>query len=320
MTVDKNFISLVLEKYGKDHFKILEIGKKVISGVGAPCSPLNGTVLLQNAARLGNAEASRLLSGLYAQGVIEEENLGSAYKQLGISTSAGDEKALQYQEILRKNSCGSYAEAKKWIEHDSEAKVIKDEIGAVIYEKILDSSFCEFLIKENSGRLQPAEVFDSSTAILKRDLMRDNLHAQFDALNINLPLQIIRKRVAKLVNVSSHQLESPEILCYRVGERYKPHYDFFHPKIAGLNTHIQKYGQRVKTCLIYLNNNYRGGETFFPKYNISVRANVGDMLVFDNVSKTGEVNLNSLHEGLPPTTGEKWLLAQWVRDKEQFYQ
>jgi hypothetical protein len=27
--------------------------------------------------------------------------------------------------------------------------------------------------------------------------------------------------------------------------------------------------------------------------------------------------MRTLHEGLPPTRGEKWLLSQWMREKSQ---
>ena len=76
-------------------------------------------------------------------------------------------------------------------------------------------------------------------------------------------------------------------------------------------------GQRVKTCLVYLNSGYDGGETEFPKLGIKFRGNVGEALVFDNVDAAGSGDINTLHAGLPVTRGEKWLLSQWIRNKPQ---
>ena len=44
---------------------------------------------------------------------------------------------------------------------------------------------------------------------------------------------------------------------------------------------------------------------------------VGEALVFDSVNATGEGDMNTLHAGLPPASGIKWLLSQWIREKAQ---
>jgi prolyl 4-hydroxylase len=107
------------------------------------------------------------------------------------------------------------------------------------------------------------------------------------------------------------------VLHYAGGETYKPHIDFFHPSRAGFDKEMQLRGQRVKTCLVYLNSNYDGGHTEFPKLGIKFRGESGEALVFDNVGIDGAGHMNTLHTGLPVTRGEKWLLSQWIRDKAQ---
>jgi prolyl 4-hydroxylase len=49
--------------------------------------------------------------------------------------------------------------------------------------------------------------------------------------------------------------------------------------------------------------------------NYAFKGAAGDALMFGNVSETGEPELLSMHEGRPPTSGEKWLLSQWVRNR-----
>ncbi|MBF8292745.1 MAG: hypothetical protein HW392_1572, partial [Steroidobacteraceae bacterium] len=41
----------------------------------------------------------------------------------------------------------------------------------------------------------------------------------------------------------------------------------------------------------------------------------GDALVFANVDDSGAPDYQTVHAGLPPTSGVKWLLSQWVRDR-----
>jgi len=76
-------------------------------------------------------------------------------------------------------------------------------------------------------------------------------------------------------------------------------------------------GQRVKTCLVYLNDDYEGGETDFPKLWLKFRGRTGAALVFENVLANGTGDMKTLHTGLPPMRGEKWLLSQWMRSKPQ---
>jgi hypothetical protein len=67
--------------------------------------------------------------------------------------------------------------------------------------------------------------------------------------------------------------------------------------------------------LVYLNDDYEGGETEFPRLGLRYKGKTGDALVFWNVSQTGELERDSVHAGLPVTSGQKWLLSKWVRQK-----
>ena len=59
----------------------------------------------------------------------------------------------------------------------------------------------------------------------------------------------------------------------------------------------------------------KGGETEFPLVGFRHKGRKGDALFFWNVQTDGSLDRQTLHAGLPPTTGEKWLLSQWVRNK-----
>ena len=73
-------------------------------------------------------------------------------------------------------------------------------------------------------------------------------------------------------------------------------------------------GQRTETFLIYLNDDYSGGETHFPELGLSHVGARGDALVFSNVDAAGKPDDATRHAGLPPTSGEKWLFSQWIRE------
>ena len=59
--------------------------------------------------------------------------------------------------------------------------------------------------------------------------------------------------------------EAIQVLRYQHGEKYEPHFDFFHDKqnqVIG--------GHRIATVLMYLSEIVKGGETVFPNAEVSV--------------------------------------------------
>ena len=103
------------------------------------------------------------------------------------------------------------------------------------------------------------------------------------------------------------------MLHYSAGEEYLPHFDFFDTRLPGTAQEVATRGQRVLTFLVYLNEDFEGGETAFPRLERKFRGRKGDALVFWNVRPDFLPEPLSLHAGTPPTRGEKWLFSQWVR-------
>ena len=77
-------------------------------------------------------------------------------------------------------------------------------------------------------------------------------------------------------------------------------------------------GNRHFTFLIYLNHVDAGGETAFPRLNLTVTPVAYAALVFNNCLDNGEPDERSLHEGVPPTRGVKYAINGWVRSKHLF--
>ena len=60
-----------------------------------------------------------------------------------------------------------------------------------------------------------------------------------------------------------------------------------------------KHGQRLTTVLVSLNEDYEGGETFFPGLDLKVGPKTGRAIVFHSLEKDGKIDHDSLHAGLP---------------------
>ena len=48
---------------------------------------------------------------------------------------------------------------------------------------------------------------------------------------------------------------------------------------------------------------------------LKARARKGGAVYFANVDPEGRADPMTLHAGLPPTRGEKWLFSQWIHDR-----
>jgi prolyl 4-hydroxylase len=65
----------------------------------------------------------------------------------------------------------------------------------------------------------------------------------------------------------------------------------------------------------YLNEDFEAGETSFLKLGVTYKGKPGDALMWANVLPGGEPDANTLHAGMPPTSGRKWILSQWIRNR-----
>jgi hypothetical protein len=110
-------------------------------------------------------------------------------------------------------------------------------------------------------------------------------------------------------------MEATAVLHYAVGEESSNHFDFVSPEIPNYAQEIEKNGQRVLTFLVYLNDDYDGGETDFPKLGLAHKGRRGEGLFFVNALDNNEPDLRTVHAGRPPTKGEKWIVSQFIRNR-----
>lgn len=114
----------------------------------------------------------------------------------------------------------------------------------------------------------------------------------------------INCRLAALSETDVRQGEPMQILRYEEGQEYKPHFDW-----------LDIENRRLMTALIYLNDDYQGGETAFTKIGIKMKGELGDALVFRSDTPEGTFEPLSEHAGLPVTSGTKYLASRWIRER-----
>ena len=181
-------------------------------------------------------------------------------------------------------------------------------------EQFASEAECGWLIERARDRLHAATVVNP-TGDTTIQAARTNSGVEFLLGEMDLVIEAIRVRIRAATRLPLKLFEAPQVLHYAPGQEFRPHHDYFDPKLPAHAEQIRRFGQRIATFLVYLNEGYTGGETTFPRARISYRGNAGDALFLANVDRTGQPDELTLHSGTPPIEGEKWILSQWILDK-----
>jgi hypothetical protein len=302
------------------------LGGQLLSGRGAPPDPVSGVRLIIAAAERGGAYACAMAAALFASGVAGAPDWPRALAYLQRAAELGYTPAQAQLKVL----AGAFGETaapdagwgrlrravdlKAWRRPPS-ARNLRDDPPVRAFEAILPPAVCDWIIGRGQERLRPAKVYDAQSGGPSLDASRRNSAAELALADMDLVLLIVRERLAAAVGLPAAHIQSPQVLHYAVGERFTPHYDFLDPAFEGHARDLAANGQRVATVLVYLNEGLDGGETDFPLLGLRHRGGRGDALAFANLDATGQPDRRTLHAGLAPTFGEKWLLSQWIRDR-----
>jgi hypothetical protein len=181
-----------------------------------------------------------------------------------------------------------------------------------VFERFANDDECRWLIQHSRPHLTRAMVYRGSAEAHVADT-RTNREVALTIFNADVALSLIRDRIAAAARVPTTHFEVAKILHYAPGQQFALHADFIEPRTPEMTREIATRGQRTATFLIYLNDDYAGGATEFPRLGLLHRGARGDALLFSNVDADGEPDYDTLHAGLPPTSGEKWVLSQWIR-------
>jgi prolyl 4-hydroxylase len=162
---------------------------------------------------------------------------------------------------------------------------------------------CRYLRTAGEPALQPSVVVDPATGRLTPHPVRSSDAAMFGVYAEDLVVNALNRRIAALSGTGIDQGEPLQLLRYRPGGEYKPHMDAL----------PAEPNQRILTVLVYLSDDYEGGETAFPNAGLSFRGRTGDALLFRNTGADGRPDPLSLHAGLPVARGIKYLASRWIR-------
>jgi len=133
----------------------------------------------------------------------------------------------------------------------------------------------------------------------------------------------LRSAISKSINISVENQEKILAIRYDKNGSYMEHYDSFVKYLKDSIYTNQFYeqsmangGQRKFTALVYLNDDFSGGETNFSKLNKKIKPEIGKLVYWNNLDENGDTNLNMIHAGMPVLDGQKWVLVVYIREKK----
>lgn len=181
----------------------------------------------------------------------------------------------------------------------------------ILYRQALAPEICEYVIAHSASRLGPSLVYDPAAARMIRDPLRSSATASLSPIDLDLALIAINRLTAQAAGCDEECGEFLSVLNYTPGQQYRPHFDTVPP-----GPDFDRNGQRSTTALLFLNDDYAGGETHFTEIDLKLRGGRGDILVFTSLSPSGDIDRASRHAGLAVTEGAKWIAAKWFRTKK----
>jgi prolyl 4-hydroxylase len=298
---------------------MLALGRRLLVGDGVGQAVDEGAALVAEAASRGDADAHVLLAVFAAFGILQPRNFPAALDSLLQAALLGSTQARRELQLLARGSGEDWHALRRSVDvaaltTPATVRTLREHPRILVIDHFASPAECDWLLGRCRAHLHPAMVYHGS-ARLATSAGRTNTEADYTIFNSDVLLALLRERMAVAAGVASTHFEVTKLLHYERGEQFGLHGDFLELNTPELAREVEVRGQRAATFLTYLNDDYEGGETEFPKLGIRHRGRRGSALLFHNVDGSGRPDYSTVHAGRPPVTGEKWLLSQWIRTR-----
>jgi prolyl 4-hydroxylase len=257
-----------------------------------------GRELIRRAAEAGHRVATIAYTNLLGNGVAGPRDWPGAVRRLRAEASTDPARARSLA-LLGSMDLDDEGEPRRLPAEQtlSKAPVVSLYPGAFTDEE------CAFLVAVATPALSPSLVGDGAGQEVRRQV-RTSDDMTLSWMMEDPAVHALNRRLAALSGTRTEQAEALLVLRYRPGQEYKPHVDWD----GGENG-------RIATALVYLNDDYEGGETLFVKTGLKVKGRKGDALVFRSATPEGAFDPLSEHAGLPVRSGTKFLASRWIHER-----
>lgn len=186
-------------------------------------------------------------------------------------------------------------------------RVYSEEPLIIVFDNAVPENICDEILAKHiedgmnpdSGKQSRQESYTQVT----EDVEQRGISLGMDPYHYH----IIANAIVENCGFSHSLIEAIDIYNYDVGRYLDLHHDYpyFPEKI---NYYSHGNNDRVGTGILYLNDDYKGGTTYFPKLNVDVEPKKGSLLYFKQ-SYDEPTNWSTIHESTPIEEGTKWIAS-----------
>jgi len=197
----------------------------------------------------------------------------------------------------------------------NQGKVYSENPLIIVFENAVAEDVCDKIIAKHiadgmnpdSGKQSRQESYTQVT----EDVEQRGISLGMDPQHYN----IIANAIVENCGISHSHIEAIDIYNYEVGRYLDLHHDYpyFPDKI---NYYSHGENDRVGTGILYLNDDYEGGSTYFPKLGVDVYPKKGSMLYFKQCYDE-PTNWSTIHESTKITKGTKWIASCFFSERER---
>ena len=188
-------------------------------------------------------------------------------------------------------------------------KLPNNQLDIFVVRDFLSQKECDELIRRIDATCQPS-------AVLGPIADPDYRTSHSGNLDPNDPfVHTIEQKINSLLGIQAEHGETIQGQRYHPGQQFKPHYDFFHKDQPYWDQMERDGGQRTWTAMAFLNVPEGGGQTAFPNANLRITPRTGNLLVWNNMTRSGQPNSLSLHQGVKVEAGVKYVITKWYRER-----
>lgn len=188
----------------------------------------------------------------------------------------------------------------------------REDYEILEFDDFLTPGECDSLIQtaKEKGLFTSTINNDKGQQIVDFDIRKSNQTWLKD--DDSCVVKKVSERLQQYVPLPLEHQEDMQVVKYDATDFYRRHYDT--PYQSEAIKHFNRFcGPRVATFLIYLNDDFQGGETDFILAGKTVVPKKGKAILFYNLDINLTLIPESIHVGKEILQGEKWIANKWIR-------
>ena len=165
---------------------------------------------------------------------------------------------------------------------------------------------CKFLVDYASKQPELTLGTTDGSSVVVDKKIRNTTTVQFDGEVGGGIIDLMKSTVINCVNpaykVEVKSMEMPQLLKYEIGGHYDTHVD---GEVKIGKNEWKKVNGRDISIILYLNDDFGGGELVFPHQHITIKPQAGMLVVFPS-------NHYFAHSVTPVTKGTRYSIVSWA--------